>query len=718
MTIRSFFMVAISLLSSALLVGCNSGGGDGGSHALPNVSAIQINAAHSVLNKGDYLKLSVTGTTPDGQTVSIPVDAVHWSSSNDRVMTVTQLGDVNATGVGSAVVWAQYQSATASFAMQIEPAVIRAIEVSPKHITVVPGFSKAYTLDYIYSDYTRKPVTHIDSEDSADHAVAIVSHKGVEGVGAGDTSITFTALDELGNLYQDTMTVAVTDAVSLNTIELSANIIHLGNHTSKEIRTLGLFSDGSKHDISNDVLLSASDPTVLAIEQNKISGLKNGVATLTASISGIDSAPAQVHVNPIQITSTLSAFSAVKADKRVMSWGTAMYGGYSEEIADQLYDIKSLQANTFGFAALREDNTLISWGSLWDTGKYFLHGNVKEVVALPYGWSFAALTFDGMVLTWGHKLHGGDNSAVFGELTNIKQLFAGDSAFAALKNDGTVVTWGHPLYGGDSSKVKDQLTQVKSITANVFAFAALKNDGTVVTWGDSQNGGDSSEVQAQLRDVKAIYANNVSFAALKNDGTVVTWGDADRGGNSTWVQPQLRQVTEIYSNPNAYVALKKDGSVVTWGHPYFGGDSSMVSLRNLRAVYSTVTAFAAIDDQHRVITWGNPAYGGDSSQVADQLVGVEKIASTSISFAALKKNGQVVTWGDPYYGGWSGIVDEDLYDIIDVVGSYEGAYAAIREDGKLITWGQQEAGGNNMGADLMLLDDEGNFIALPETLVE
>ena len=66
--------------------------------------------------------------------------------------------------------------------------------------------------------------------------------------------------------------------------------------------------------------------------------------------------------------------------------------------------------------------------------------------------AFAALKNDGSVVTWGSSADGGDSSSVSDQINSgVVQLFSSNTAFAALKNDGSVVTWGKSEYGGDSS---------------------------------------------------------------------------------------------------------------------------------------------------------------------------------------------------------------------------------------------------------------------------
>lgn len=97
----------------------------------------------------------------------------------------------------------------------------------------------------------------------------------------------------------------------------------------------------------------------------------------------------------------------------------------------------------------------------------------------------------------------------------IRYEVSNSNAFAALKFNGSVVTWGSSGYGGDSSGVSSRLSSgVTQIFSNHYAFAALKSDGSVVTWGDSW-GGNSSSVSSRLS------SDVVSFTDPFNDDRLV-----------------------------------------------------------------------------------------------------------------------------------------------------------------------------------------------------
>jgi Ca2+-binding RTX toxin-like protein len=383
--------------------------------------------------------------------------------------------------------------------------------------------------------------------------------------------------------------------------------------------------------------------------------------------------------------------------------------------------------NSYAFAAIRYDGSVVTWGLSGYGGDSNnvadkLDGSVDVVEVFSANAAFAALREDGSVVTWGHPGWGGGSSAVASQLDgsiDVAEVFSNDYAFAALREDGTVVTWGVNDLGGDSSAVAGQLdgsVDVVEVFSTNNAFAALRKDGSVVTWGESVSGGDSSALASQLDgsiDVVEVISNGYAFAALREDGSVVTWGNSGYGGDSSAVSSQLDgsvDVVDVFSAYSAFAALREDGSVVTWGGD--GGDSSAVSSQldgsvDVVDVFSTAYAFAALREDGLVVTWGDSGAGGNSSAVSSQLDGsvdVVEVISSGSAFAALREDGSVVTWGADYGGVNSSAVSSQLNGSVDVVEvfSTNAAFAALREDGSVVTWGDSGAGGNSSAVSSQL----------------
>ena len=119
--------------------------------------------------------------------------------------------------------------------------------------------------------------------------------------------------------------------------------------------------------------------------------------------------------NPVtNIYSTKYAFAALKQDGTVVTWGKSLYYDYEQEF-DINFDVPQ---------------------SLTD-----ISNPIKEIVSSSL--AFAALKEDRTVVTWGTNINPSPNSN-----EDIMRIYSTEKAFAALKEDGTVVTWGYD--GGGS----------------------------------------------------------------------------------------------------------------------------------------------------------------------------------------------------------------------------------------------------------------------------
>lgn len=374
------------------------------------------------------------------------------------------------------------------------------------------------------------------------------------------------------------------------------------------------------------------------------------VATPKSELGSGETRYVAYKVNQVEeIVGNTYAFAALKTDGSVVTWGTDEFGGNSSAVQSQLLEVKSIVATERAFSAVREDGNVVTWGeSTYGGDSSSVQAslvNVDSVVSTSF--AFSALKKDGTVVTWGTSLNGGDSSVVASNLLGVKSIVGNRGVFAALKNDGTVVTWGNPLWGTGTTGPTG-LADVKTIVPGGGAFAAIKLDGSVVTWGGSEFGGDTANITSQLTNAKSIigYKANQALAAIKSDDTVISWGGGDAANNSS-VSVNLVNVKSVVSSRGAFAALKNNGTVVTWGNSSYGGDSAPINsqLNDVKSLFATSEAFAALKTDGTVVVWGNPAYGGDTSTIASSLVGVRSIASGQRSFAAILNGGSVVHWG-------------------------------------------------------------------------
>ena len=173
-------------------------------------------------------------------------------------------------------------------------------------------------------------------------------------------------------------------------------------------------------------------------------------------------------------------------------------------------------------------------------------------------------------------------------------LYTTHGAFAAILYDGHVVTWGDNDYGGDSSSVQDELMiGVETIYATSCLFFAKLFDGRLIAWGDPNYGIIQSELKT---NINKIYSNDRSFVAKTSDNKIISWGSEQYGGDTTRIQHYLKDCVDIYATCCAFCAKLPNGQIITWGISKYGGDISSVihELKvEVETVYATYYAFCA-----------------------------------------------------------------------------------------------------------------------------
>jgi len=400
--------------------------------------------------------------------------------------------------------------------------------------------------------------------------------------------------------------------------------------------------------------------------------------------------------------------------------------------------------NPYAFSALKNDGSVISWGlasaggdqgpasSALQQGVVRIYGAGRPGYRQGNG-AFAALKDDGSVITWGDPLMGGDSSDVKDGLSSgVIDIASSNGAFAALKKDGSVITWGDRYLGGSSGEIADLLeTGVSRIYSGGSSFVALKSDGSLVHWG----GGHSTEylkdeVGGIVRDV--VFAGS-GFAVLTDKGSVKTFGDASYIEHSLSVKHLLDSgVSSISSNLYAFAALKEDGSVISWGDPEEAGSQGPHASRltsDVERIYSTRYNFAALKSDRSVVIWGRDFKGNYSQELEDILAGDNLyVIPTSYGFASIMADGSINRLGNLprtltqklsadvvdvsasdfgfaiLQSDGSVISDSltmstatriELQAGVEKIFSNGNALAALKKDGSLVTWGRAEYGGDS-----------------------
>lgn len=216
------------------------------------------------------------------------------------------------------------------------------------------------------------------------------------------------------------------------------------------------------------------------------------------------------------IATSQSSFAALRRDGSVITWGgpTSSAGGYDSSGVASLLDgtipvisIEGVDGRGYSaFAALRADHSVVTWGDSryggdTSTVKDLLDPSMgpKVIKIKAFGLGFAAQREDGSLVIWGHGITAG---LAVHATTPVISLYANEYALAAILQNGSIRSWGDSTKGGlIPSSVATELNGTKpaiSISSNGQSFSALRKDGSVLTWGNTTFGGDSSAVADQV----------------------------------------------------------------------------------------------------------------------------------------------------------------------------------------------------------------------------
>jgi hypothetical protein len=255
--------------------------------------------------------------------------------------------------------------------------------------------------------------------------------------------------------------------------------------------------------------------------------------------------------------------------------GNQPYGQIATAIPSGLDNIKLISAAGAVSYALKNDGSLVGWGSTNWNGLLNIPADLKNVKDISVANSHVtALRGDGTVVCWGYNAQGQCNVPI--GLSNVVKVFAGGNGSFAIKRDGQLVGWGYntaPTFGDPSggekylgqSTTPAGLKDVESVALGLWHTVALKRDGSVVVWGSNYFG--QTNVPPQLKGVVAVAAGESHSLALKSDGTVVSWGQwYDMRNYVQSAAPMgLEKAVAIAAVSGFSMILQENGKVVGWG---------------------------------------------------------------------------------------------------------------------------------------------------------
>jgi uncharacterized delta-60 repeat protein len=246
-------------------------------------------------------QFTASGMYSDG-TIHDVSRQVTWSSSNPSVATIDiSSGLATANAAGTATITATSGGISGSTTLTVNYyATLSSISVVTHFNPGIPvGITEHFWATGIYTDGTSQDITTQVNWSSSNPSVAQIDSNGLATtLAVGTTTITATSGSISGSITV-TVTSATVSSISVITTPFNPNM-PVG--ITQQFSALGIYTDGTSHDITPQVTWSSSDPSVAQVDSNGQATAKaTGSTTITAT-SGSISGSTTLTVNPATLS--------------------------------------------------------------------------------------------------------------------------------------------------------------------------------------------------------------------------------------------------------------------------------------------------------------------------------------------------------------------------------------------------------------------------------
>ncbi|MFD2644925.1 hypothetical protein [Pseudomonas japonica] len=257
-----------------------------------------------------------------------------------------------------------------------------------------------------------------------------------------------------------------------------------------------------------------------------------------------------------------------------------------------------------------------------------------------------------------------------------------------------MVGWGLPEYGG-ALGIMANLRSVVEITSSTTAFAARQTDGSVGCWGRLNDFNTPGTVSGTF---DLVRSNAHAFVGRRPNGELFAWGHTGYGVPVPGHVLQHKDYIELRGATYAFAGLRASGHVVAWGNPDMGGQlrQGQETLDDIVEIVSNQGAFAAIREHaggRSVIAWGDLSRGGMVPDDIARLTNVRSICGGVYNaFCILLDSGEVRAWP---LTAEAGQVPDDIAALSNVVEvtANNHAFCARLSDNRVVAWGNPTNGG-------------------------
>ncbi len=264
--------------------GCVGGG------CAPTLSSITVEPTPLSMAAGVSQQYRALATYSDGDIQDVTALAT-WSSTDETVALVASGGLASAVSVGTATVTAAYGGSTGTGSLEITPAQLVSLSISPPSPTVSAGLDLQLQASGSFTDGSVQDLTGQAAWSSSDPAAATISPAGLaHGVAGGSATIEAA----VGGVTAST-TLAVTGAAVVY-VSITPAAVTVARGTFVKFSAAAVYRDGATLDVTSSAAWSSSNGGVATVSSaGQVTGMEVGSAEISAAYGGVTaSAPVTV----------------------------------------------------------------------------------------------------------------------------------------------------------------------------------------------------------------------------------------------------------------------------------------------------------------------------------------------------------------------------------------------------------------------------------------
>ncbi|HZG15516.1 MAG TPA: Ig-like domain-containing protein [Candidatus Bathyarchaeia archaeon] len=492
--------------------------------------------------------ITLIATYPDGKTEDVAAKA-EWKTDSPKVADAIN-GKITGYGPGTATITASYGTKTTTVRVEVDNTL--KLTLDQESLFMKKGETKQVTLTATYTDDTTTDVSKQATWTSSDTSVVSVYQGKLSANAIGEATITAT--------YGDKSVKLDVDVEVPKRIEFVEDYVSLKTGDSEELTLKAVYADNTTSDITHKAKWTSADEAVATVIDGKVTAVKSGETTITASYGG-KSATIEVEVDiPNKLVPSKTSLSMQTGDSEQIILTAVFRDGREEKVTD----VAVWSSASAAVAEVRKGYvTGIGTGSTTITAKYGIRtATIKVSVGV-----LKSLTADKtqVVMSKGNaqtikltaKYEDGTEKDVANEATwtssNLQVVTVEDGKITALASGTANVT---ATFEQKTVKIEVHVDQASTLTASPLFLVLSPEESKQITLTATTATGGTKDVTSEAEwSVSNIRLANVTNGLVTPIGTGKVTVTAKYGGKSVSISVEIGVVEDIAADKR-YVAFR------------------------------------------------------------------------------------------------------------------------------------------------------------------